>query len=86
MKFVGVQGAEESILGLIAGLIEIDRDIGRGQAFLAVQFDAAFGAPSIERGGENIDIIGKEGRVDHHRHSLHRGWKLKRERGGARVL
>lgn len=58
MKFVIVQGAEQLVLRLIASIIEADRDIGRRQSFLALQFDPVFGTPGIERAGEDIDIIG----------------------------
>jgi hypothetical protein len=58
VKIVTMQRAEKLILRLVAGVVEIDGLAGNREAFLAVQPDAALGAPGIERSGKNIDIIG----------------------------
>lgn len=66
-----MQSAQKLILCLIAGIVEIDSHVGRGQAFLTVQSYAALGAPGEKSACEDINVIGIKRRVDHHRHSLH---------------
>jgi len=66
--FAIVQCVEKPILGLVAGQVEVDRDARGGQALLALDLDAAFRAPAIERASQRIDILSMIERVDHHRH------------------
>jgi hypothetical protein len=60
VKVVSMQGAEKLILRLVPGIVEIDRLACDGEALLAMQPDASFGTPCIERAGENIDVVGMD--------------------------
>jgi hypothetical protein len=55
-----MQGAQQLVLRLVTGIVEVDRLAGDGKAFLAMQPDASLGTPCIKRAGENIDIIGMD--------------------------
>ena len=66
--FAAVQCVEKPILGLVAVQVEVDGDARGGQALLALDLDAAFRAPAIERASQRIDILSMIERVDHHRH------------------
>jgi len=59
VKLALVQGDEQGILRLMAGVIEVDRDVGDRKALLAAKLDVAFGTPRIERTCQRIDIFGQ---------------------------